>query len=107
MNMQNYGSMQGEKMRRTRRKIVGATIILVILLAGIYILGILTSDGPQYQMRTSMLEENHMLKEQVAELEEQIKDLEKENEILKANSDKENDEPDQSDNPSTPRDEER
>ena len=107
MNMQNYGSMQGKKTRRTGRKIVGGIIILVILLAGLYILGVLTSNGPEYQIRTSMLEENHMLKEQVAELEEQIEDLEKEIESLKAYSDTEDDEPDQSDNPSTPRDEER
>ncbi|MDD6563889.1 MAG: hypothetical protein PUF08_02285 [Clostridiales bacterium] len=106
MNMQNYGSMQGKKTRRTRRKIVGGIIILVILLAGLYILGVLTSNGPEYQMRTSMLEENHTLKEQVAELEEKIEGLEKEIESLKAYSDTD-DEPDKSDNPSTPRDEER
>lgn len=107
MNMQNYGSMQGKKTRRTGRKIVGGIIILVILLAGLYILGVLTSNGPEYQMRTSMLEENHTLKEQVAELEEKIEGLEKEIESLKAYSDTEDDKSNQSDNPSTPRDEER
>lgn len=78
MNINDYGTINGEKRRERRRKITGIFIILVILLAGIYILGILTSDGPEYQMRASTIEENHILKEQVAELTEEVEQLKKE-----------------------------
>lgn len=78
MNINDYGTINGEKRRARRRKITGIVIILIILLAGTYVLGILTSDGPEYQMRASTIEENHVLKEQVEELKEEVEQLKKE-----------------------------
>lgn len=70
--------MQGERLRARRRRITGIVIILVILFTGLFITGVLTSDGPEYQMRASAIEENHILKEQIAELEAEVKKLKKE-----------------------------
>lgn len=64
--------------RRKRRRITGVVVIAVILVTGLAVLGILTSDGPEYQMRLSTIEENHALKEKVAELEDEVADLKKE-----------------------------
>ena len=78
MDIQSYATFQGSKNRKKRRRIIGVIIIIVILLCGLFTLGILTSDGPEYQLRQSIIEENHALKEQIAELEDEIHDLEKE-----------------------------
>lgn len=78
MNKNGYGTVNGEKRRNKRRKITAIIVILVILLAGLYVLGLFTSDSPEYQMRQSAIEENHILKEQVSELEDEVKRLKKE-----------------------------
>lgn len=78
MDIYNYGTMSGEKSRKKRRRITGIVIILIILFAGIGAVGVLTSNGPEYQMRKSVIEENHTLKEENAELTNRIEQLEKE-----------------------------
>ncbi len=86
------------KSRRKRRRITGVIVIAVILVTGLAVLGVLTSDGPEYQMRLSTIEENHALKEKIAELEDEVADLKKE--LKKAQS-----EPDEaSEMPASPRD---
>lgn len=78
MDIYNYGTMQGEKNRRRRHRITGIVIIIAILLVGVSAVGVLTSNGPEYQMRKSIIEENHVLKEENAELKDELKQLKKE-----------------------------
>lgn len=78
MNINGYGTMHSEKSRTRRRRVTGIVIIVAILLIGTGIIGVLTSDGPEYQMRATAIEENHILKEQVAELTKKVEKLEKE-----------------------------
>lgn len=78
MDIYGYGTMQGEKNRKKRRRITGIVIILIILFVGIGAVGVLTSNGPEYQMRKSVIEENHILKEENANLTSKIEKLEKE-----------------------------
>ncbi|MBQ3124053.1 MAG: hypothetical protein IJC09_01345 [Clostridia bacterium] len=78
MDIYNYGTMSGEKKRKRKRHIAGIVIILIILMVGIGAVGVLTSNGPEYQMRKSIIEENHALKEENAELTNRIEKLEKE-----------------------------
>ena len=78
MDIYNYGTMQGEKNRRKRRRITGIVLIIIILLTGLAAIGVLTSNGPEYQMRKSIIEENHVLKEENAELKDELQQLKKE-----------------------------
>lgn len=78
MDIYNYGTMQGEKNRRRRHRITGIVIIIAILLVGVSAVGVLTSNGPEYQMRKSIIEENHVLKEENAKLREENNKLKKE-----------------------------
>ncbi len=78
MENYRYGIAQADKNRQRKRMVKGGIIICVILLLGLYIVGVLTSDAPEYRMRASAIEENHILKERVAELEEKVRILEKE-----------------------------
>lgn len=78
MDMQGYSIGYAEKSRKKHRRIVGGVIIALIILVCIYVVGILTSEGAEYQMRATAIEENHILKEQVAELEERVAELEAE-----------------------------
>ncbi len=75
MNISNYNGTQNGRSRLKKRRITGLFIIAGIVLLGAYIIGILTSDEPQYRMRATVIEENHVLKEQIAELESEIEDL--------------------------------
>ncbi len=100
MDIQNYATFQGSTNRKRRRRIIGCIVIAAIVLCGLFVLGTLTSDGPEYQERQSIIEENHALKERVAELEDEIQALEKK--LKKAQA-----EPEPTDDvtsPTTPRD---
>lgn len=78
MNINGYGSLGGNRRKSNRKKLTGIIIICLILFAGIYTVGIITSDSPEYQMRANAIEENHVLKEQVAELTEETERLKEE-----------------------------
>lgn len=77
MNFKVYRSITDDRKRRNN-KLIGLIIIIIILLTGVGILGILTEDGPEYQARKSMIEENHALKEEISGLKEDNKRLKKE-----------------------------
>lgn len=78
MDISNYGTSYGKKSRVKRHRITGIIVIFLILFIGISVVGILTSDGPEYKMRASTIEENHILKEQIAELTEENERLKSE-----------------------------
>lgn len=76
MNINNYGKISSGRDKKLKRKIKGLIIALVIILTGVYIIGIITDDGPEYQERYSAIEENHALKEQVTQLQSEVASLE-------------------------------
>ena len=75
MNISDFGNTQSGKSRLKKRRLTGLIVIAVIILLGAYLIGILTTDRPEYQMRATAIEENHILKERIAELEEEIQIL--------------------------------
>lgn len=75
MDLHVYKSISNERKRKKPNKIVGIIIILIILLTGTAVVGILTSTGPQYQMRQTAIEENHILREEIADLKAEIEQL--------------------------------
>ena len=72
MNIQNYGKISSGRDKKIKKKIKGIIIILLIILAGAFIIGVLTDDGPEYQKHASVISENRNLKAQVAELQSEI-----------------------------------
>ncbi len=76
MNIQNYGKISSGRDKKLKRRINGIIIAVIILLAGAFVIGVLTDDGPEYQERYSAIEENHALKEQVAQLRSEVAHLE-------------------------------
>lgn len=75
MNISDFGNTQSGKSRLKKRRITGLIVIAVIILLGAYLIGILTTDRPEYQMRATAIEENHILKERIAELEAENEEL--------------------------------
>lgn len=75
MNISNFNNTQNGKARLRRHRFTGLVIIALIILAAAYIIGILTTDQPEYRMRATAIEENHILKERIAELEAENADL--------------------------------
>lgn len=78
MNIQSYGNTQSRKRRKIKRYVTGICIILFIVFAALFIIGIFTSDTAEYEMRVTAIEENHILKEQISGLEEEIERLKSE-----------------------------
>lgn len=84
MNIQNYGAFSSDRNRTVKRKIKGIAILLIILLAGAFIIGILTDDGAEYRERYSAIEENHALKEQIINLQNENAELQNKISVLEA-----------------------
>ena len=77
MNIQNYGKAAGSRNKKLRRRLFGLAAAAVIILAGAFVIGKLTEDSAEYQLRASLVEENRILREQNSELREQIDQLQK------------------------------
>lgn len=75
MNIQSYGNTQSKKRRKAKRYITGICIILFIIFASLFIIGIFTSDSAEYKMRVTAIEENHILREEISELNDEIERL--------------------------------
>ena len=76
MNTQEYIGFNGGRRRRLKRRIIGIIITILIILAAAFVIGKLTEDSAEYQLRASLIEENRVLREQVAELTSRIDELE-------------------------------
>ncbi len=76
MKIKTYSGLRITDRRRVRRKITGAAIVVFIILAAVFVIGKLTENSAEYQLRASLVEENRALREQVAELSERISELE-------------------------------
>ncbi len=75
--MDYYGNIRTEKRRKRMRYIKGLILIVIIVLLGIWLIGVLTDKGAGYQERVDIINENIALKSRVAELEAENEGLEK------------------------------
>lgn len=75
MGIQNYGKVEKGRYKKLKKRITGIVIIALIAVVGAGVIGVLVSDGEGYQQYVSVIEENHTLKERVAELEAQVAEL--------------------------------
>ena len=75
MGIQNYGKVGTGKYKKLKKRIIGLVIIAAVIVVAAGVIGVLVSDGEGYQQYVSVIEENHALKEQVAELEAQVAEL--------------------------------
>ena len=75
MGIQNYGKVGTGKYKKLKKRIIGLVIIAAVIVVAAGVIGVLVSDGEGYQQYVSVIEENHALKEQVAELEAQVTEL--------------------------------
>lgn len=76
MAAQNYGTVQSGRYRKLKKRIIGIIIIAVIVIIAVGLIGVLAGNSAEYQKRVSILEENHRLKEENAQLQQQIADYE-------------------------------
>lgn len=74
----SYGKVQSGRYNKIKRRITGAVIIVILIAAAAWAIGILAGNSAEYQERSSilranheLLEENEALKQQVAELQAQ------------------------------------
>lgn len=83
--MQSYGNTQSRKHRKVRRAVTGIVIIILIVLAAAFAIGIIASDGDDYNKHVTAIEENHLLRARITELEEEIDALKAELEAREGN----------------------
>ncbi|MGN1116166.1 MAG: hypothetical protein ACI4TH_06345 [Candidatus Ornithomonoglobus sp.] len=79
---ENYGKIQSGRYDKIRKRITGAVIIVILIIAAAWAIGILAGNSAEYQERSSILQSNHQLleenialKQQTAELQAQINAL--------------------------------
>ena len=72
-----YSAFNSDKKRKKHRRIIGIIVLIIVILSGLYALGIIT-DGKEYTERSEILQENLALREGVTELEEKVAELENE-----------------------------
>lgn len=75
MSIHNFGKIEGGRLRKLKKRITGLIIAFIIIIAAAAAIGILTSNGEEYQQRATLLEENHSLREQIQDLQAQVTDL--------------------------------
>lgn len=76
-----YSAFNSDKKRKKHRRIIGIIVLIIVILSGLYALGIIT-NGKEYTERSEIIQENHALRERVTELEEKVSELEKELEAI-------------------------
>ena len=69
MNIQIYKKTDIGKRKKLKKQISGIIIIGIVFITALWIIGVFASNSEEYRTRVSILEENHMLKQKVAELE--------------------------------------
>jgi hypothetical protein len=69
MNIQFYNKTDIGKRKKLKKQISGIIIIGIVFIAALWIIGIFAGNSEEYRSRVSILEENHMLKQRVTELE--------------------------------------
>ncbi|MDD6762567.1 MAG: hypothetical protein PUD92_02850 [Clostridiales bacterium] len=72
---ENYGRIQGGRYSKIKTRITGAVIIVILIIAAAWAIGILAGNSAEYQERSSILRENHQLLEENAALKQQIEEL--------------------------------
>lgn len=75
MGIQIFGSYESKKQKRIKRSVSGIVIVALIVLAGAYVIGILTADNDAYRLREDVIAQNHELKQEIAELSDEVKKL--------------------------------
>ena len=90
MKIESYGNTQSRKQRILKRRITGIVTILAIIIAGAFIIGIITDDNAEYMQYENAISENHQLKAQIEELTEENENLKIEIEQLKVPQEGEN-----------------
>ena len=76
MNIQGYKKIDNGKRKKLKKKITAIVLIGIIVIVALSLIGILAGDSQGYIERVSILEENHMLNQKVAELETKSATLE-------------------------------
>ncbi|MGN0183153.1 MAG: hypothetical protein ACI4DP_12230 [Candidatus Ornithomonoglobus sp.] len=71
----NYGKIQSGRYNKIKRRIIGAVIIIILIIAAAWAIGILAGNSAEYQERSSILQANHQLLEENAALKQQIEEL--------------------------------
>ena len=69
MNIQIYKKANTGKRKKLKKQITGLIIIGIVLISALWIIGIFAGDSDEYNERVSILEENHMLRQKLTELE--------------------------------------
>ncbi|MGN0162746.1 MAG: hypothetical protein ACI4EA_04065 [Candidatus Ornithomonoglobus sp.] len=72
---ENYGMIQSGRYNKIKRRIIGAVIIVILIIAAAWAIGVLAGNSAEYQERSSILQENHQLLEENAALKQQIAEL--------------------------------
>ena len=75
MTIEYYGNTKTQRKRLMRRRIVGIVSIVVIILLGVWIIGVLTDSGAGYEKRLTAIEENHSLRAENEELKAEVERL--------------------------------
>ncbi len=78
MNTNNYGKLGRGRRLKLKRRITGLIIAALIICVAAFIIGKLTENSAEYQLRASLVEENRVLREQVTDLQAQIDGLKNE-----------------------------
>ena len=69
MNTQVFKKANKVKREKLKKKFTGLMIVAVIIIIALSAIGILAGDSEGFLQRSAILEENHMLKQRVSELE--------------------------------------
>lgn len=76
MDTHRYISYQRGSRKKLKRRITAAVIAVLVILAAAFLIGKLTENSPEYQLKVSLVEENRVLREEVDELTARIAELE-------------------------------
>ncbi len=72
---ENYGKPRSGGYNKIKRRITGAVIIVILIIAAAWAIGVLAGDSAEYQERSSILQENHRLLEENEALKQQTETL--------------------------------
>lgn len=78
MGIRSYGKIEQFKTKKIKKRIKALCVAAVIVTACAAAIGVLVGDSEEYIHRSTILQENHDLKERVMELETQLEELQNE-----------------------------